>query len=138
MISNCSMPQTPHDTISWSDPHDLNVNGTDGSVLGIIIPRIDQIKKNTAVENLKPEVVGGYRHKRYERCYHGILAFVILEKLQNGLSISFLRKDATPDNKEHWTDIKLFLFQYDAARKAFENARELANVDKWQKSTHFR
>ena len=87
---------------------------------------------------LRSEVVGGYRHKRYERCYHGIIGFVLLEKLNEGQGISFLKRDSVPDGSIHRTEIPIFHYKYDAANKAFKRARELASVDNWLKSTHMR
>ena len=82
--------ETPHDTEMWLE----NVSRkSDGRILGIVLPPSDQLKKNKHQDSLKPEVVGGYRHKRYERCYHGIIAFVLLERLNEGQVISFLKKN---------------------------------------------
>ena len=126
--------ETPHDTENWDD---VNQN-VDGMVLGIVIPSSDQLKKNKQQDVLRSEVVGGYRHKRYERCYHGIIGFVLLEKLNEGQGISFLKRDSVPDGSIHWTEIPIFHYKYDAANKAFKRARELASVDNWLKSTHMR
>lgn len=126
--------RTPHDTEDWTHEKEK----CDGRVLGIVIPRTDQIKKNTSVENLKAEIVGGYRHKRYERCYHGIVAFVIFEKLQDHLNISFASEDNVPQGKTYWGTIQLCHYKYDAAYKAIKSAREVAQVKKWLKETHMR
>ena len=126
--------ETPHDTENWDD---VNQN-VDGMVLGIVIPSSDQLKKNKQQDVLRSEVVGGYRYKRCERCYHGIIGFVLLEKLNEGQGISFLKRDSVPDGSIHWTEIPIFHYKYDAANKAFKRARELASVDNWLKSTHMR
>ena len=125
--------ETPHDTQSWDSVSEKKI---DGRILGIVIPTSDQLKKNT--HDLRAEVVGGYRHKRYERCYHGIIGFVLLERLNDGQPISFLKKGFVPQGSVHWTEIPIFHYKYDAANKAFKRARELAKVDKWIKSTHMR
>ena len=89
--------ETPHDTEAWG-----SVSGnSDGKVLGIVIPPSDQIKKNSFKDNLRSEIVGGYRHKRYERCYHGILGFVLLERLNEGREISFLRKNRAGQTSQY-------------------------------------
>ena len=124
----------PHDTEMWTGAE----NPVDGCVLGIVIPKLNQIKKNTSVENLKSEIVGGYRHKRYERCYHGILSFVILEKLQDHHNISFLSETNVPQGNIYWGTIQLCHYKYDAAYKAIKSAREAAQVKKWLKETHMR
>lgn len=126
--------ETPHDTESWESVR----RATDGRVLGIIIPPSDQIKKNAKRDDLKPEVVGGYRHKRYERCYHGIIGFNLLERLNDGQALSFKKKSLVPEGSTHWTDIHIFHYKYDSANKAFKRAREYADVDHWLKSTHMR
>ena len=69
-----------HDTEIWESVGEK----TDGRILGIIIPPCGQLKKMKTRDCLKPEAVGGYRHKRYERCYHGIIGFVLLERLNDG------------------------------------------------------
>ena len=125
--------ETPHDTQSWET---ANQNKTDGRILGIVIPTSDQLKKNTL--ELRAEIVGGYRHKRYERCYHGILGFLLLERLNDGQAVSFLEADSVPEGSVHWTQLPIFHYKYDAANKAFKRARELAEVDKWLKTTHMR
>ena len=106
--------------------------------MGIIIPPSDQIKKNAKRDDLKPEVVGGYRHKRYERCYHGIIGFNLLERLNDGQALFFKKKSLVPEGSTHWTDIHIFHYKYDSANKAFKRAREYADVDHWLKSTHMR
>ena len=80
--------ETPHDTETWESVR----KKTDGRILGIIIPLCDQIKKMKTRDCLKPEAVGGYRHQRYERCYHGIIGFVLLERLNDGQLISLKKR----------------------------------------------
>ena len=95
VLTNCPPHgiETPHDTRTWESTRTLA--SADGNVLGMIIPKTDQIKKNKKVENIRTEVTGGYRHKRYERCYHAIIAFSTLEILQFlNAKVSFLAKDA--------------------------------------------
>ena len=83
------------------------------------------------------EVTGGYRHKRCERCYIGIMAFILLQKLNDGnRQISF---DAiAPDGMEHWSNVRLFDICYSAANKSFKTALEKAGVGEWLKVTHMR
>ena len=126
---------TPHDTEGWEDTDNTR---PDGKILGIVLPPSDQLKKNKTTDDLKAEVVGGYQHKRYERCYHGIIGFVLLERLNDGQVISFMSKNFVPAGETHWTEVPIFHYKYDAANKAFKRARELAQVDKWLKSTHMR
>ena len=74
---------------------------------------------------LKAEV-GGYRHNRYERCYHGIIGFVLLERLNDGQAISFMSKNFVPTRERQ---VPIIHYKYDAVNKAFKRARELAEVD---------
>ena len=127
--------ETPHDTMTWESVKNKKV---DGRILGMIIPKREQIKKNKSVDLLATEVVGGYRHKRHERCYHGILAFRIFEMLNGEKGISFMCKDSVPEGKQHWSTVNIFDFGYDGANKAFKKAREDVQVEKWLKVTHMR
>ena len=139
VLTNCPPHgiETPHDTQSWESTRSLA--SADGNVLGMIIPKMDQIKKNKKIENIRTEVTGGYRHKRYERCYHAICAFSILEILQfQNEKVSFLAKELVPEGSVHWTSIKLFHEEYHSARTAYIGARRNVNVEKWEKETHFR
>ena len=130
--------ETPHDMRSWESTRG-NIYAADGKVLGCIIPKIDQIKKNARMENIRPEVTGGYRHKRYERCYHSILGFSILELMhRENQNVSFLDKEYVPAGKVHWTSLKVFHQEYTTAHKAYVTTRAEANVKKWAKETHFR
>ena len=129
--------ETPHDTRSWESTR--TSSSSDGKVLGCILPKIDQVKKNAKVENMRPEVTGGYRHKRYERCYHSILGFSILELMhRENVNISFLAKEFVPAGSVHWTSLQVFHNEYDSAHKAYVKTRAEADVKKWEKETHFR
>ena len=125
--------ETPHDSDGWEDVQ----SEVDGRILGCIIPPSDQIKKNNNHQNRMSEVTGGYRHKRCERCYIGIMAFILLQKLNDGnRQISF---DAiAPDGMEHWSNVRLFDICYSAANKSFKTALEKAGVGEWLKVTHLR
>ena len=124
---------TPHDGETWDDVR----SKIDGRILGCIIPPADQIKKNNNHQNRMSEVTGGYRHKRYERCYIGIMAFMLLEKLvDKNRKVSF--KANAPDGMEHWSNVRLFDFCYNAANKSFKTAMAHAGVEEWLKVTHMR
>ena len=125
--------ETPHDGNQWEDV----VEPVDGRVLGFLIPPKDQIKKNTAHMERKTEAVGAYRHKRFERCMIGIVAFSLLDRLDKN-DISFLRVDLVPDNMTHWTKVKLFDLDYSKAHKNYQKMLEDAGVGKWAKVTHMR
>ncbi len=127
--------ETPHDTKTWESVKNSKV---DGRILGMIIPKREQLKKNKSVDLLDTEVVGGYRHKRHERCYHGILAFRIFELLNTDKDVSFMAKNAVPVGKMHWSMVNIFDFKYDGANKAFKKAVEDADVERWLKVTHMR
>ena len=127
--------ETPHDTKTWESVKNSKV---DGRILGMIIPKREQLKKNKSVDLLDTEVVGGYRHKRHERCYHGILAFRIFELLNSEKNVSFMAKDAVPVGKTHWSTVNIFAFKYDGANKAFKKAIEDVEVERWLKVTHMR
>ena len=125
--------ESPVDVDTWADVRAK----IDGRILGCIIPPLDQIKKNSNHQNRTSEVVGGYRHKRIERCYIGIMAFMLLEKLADqSRKISF--KAVAPDGFEHWSDVKIFEFGYSAANKSIKTAMEKAGVEEWNKVTHMR
>ena len=125
--------ETPHDGNRWEDV----VEPVDGRVLGFLIPPKDQIKKNTAHMERKTEAVGAYRHKRFERCMIGIVAFSLLDRLDKN-DISFLRVDLVPNNMIHWTKMKLFDLDYTNAHKNYKKMLEDAGVGKWAKVTHMR
>ena len=126
--------ETPHDTQSW----DSVQSHVDGRIIGMVIPPLEQLKKNQKIENLRPEVVGCYRHKRHERCYQGIISFRIFELLNSGTLISFCAKDHVPEGYTHWSTIKLFHYKYAAANKSFKQAMDVAKVKRWIKVTHMR
>ena len=83
------------------------------------------------------EVTGGYRHTRYERCYIGIMSFILLQKVNDtSKHVSF--KATAPAGTEHWSDVKIFDICYSAANKSFKTAMESAGVGEWLKVTHMR
>lgn len=139
VLTNCPPHgiETPHDTRSWESTKIMA--SADGNVLGMIIPKNDQIKKNKKIENIRNEVTGGYRHKRYERCYHAICAFSILEIMHfRNINVSFLAKENVPEGSVHWRSLKIFHEEYQSARTSFIATRADADVQKWEKETHFR
>ncbi len=125
--------RTPHDSESWGDMS----HAVDGRVIGFLIPPPDQIKKNQKHMQKKTEAVGGYRHKRFERCVAGILGFSLLERLDK-INISFLDPDHVPDGQVHWSTVKLFDLDYDNAYKNYAQMLKDAGVGRWSKVTHMR
>jgi|AntRauTorckE5430_2_1112549.scaffolds.fasta_scaffold04680_4 hypothetical protein len=108
---------------------------TDSRLLGIIVPPADQKKKNNQAK--KPEGVGAYRHKRFERCAIGLIAFAFFDKCsRTGAKISFLKREHVPANKVHWKDVKLFDLNYGTAHNQYARMLENAGVGKWKKVTH--
>jgi len=66
-------------------PHDFEVYDCKGEpVLGIIRPKKDQEKRqNTPYDEKRDEVLGGFRHKRHERCFIGIIAMSLFAKFND-------------------------------------------------------
>jgi len=124
---------TPFDGMeNWTSTADPD---TDKRLLGIIIPPVDQKKKNNQMR--KTEGVGAYRHKRFERCAIGLTAFAFFIKCSRlGIRISFLKRADVPNNQIHWKDVKLFDLTYDTAHNTYQAMLERAGVGKWKKVTH--
>ena len=124
---------TPFDGIErWASNTDPD---TDSRLLGIIIPPADQKKKNNQAK--KAEGVGAYRHKRFERCAIGLIAFGFFDRCsRTGARISFLKREDLPVNKVHWKDVKLFDLNYGTAHSQYARMLENAGVGKWKKVTH--
>jgi len=79
-------------------PHDMKPYNCDlEPVLGIIVPKIDQVKKqHNDYSQRRTEIHGGFRHKRHERDYIAIVAMSLFVRL-NGYTaknVHFL-KDTT-------------------------------------------
>jgi len=89
-------------------PHDMrNYNMCNREpVLGIIVPKLDQVKKQTRdYSQRRIEVHGGFRHKRHERDYIGIVAMSLFVRLNNFTTknVHFLKNDgaATAASPSH-------------------------------------
>ena len=88
--------KTPHDSEQWE-----SIEDPFSEMLGFIIPPHDQIKKNGSYGQKRTEVVGGFRHKRYERCFIGMIAMSLLVKFQNidyTKNVSFLAQENTDED----------------------------------------
>lgn len=88
---------TPHDSERWE-----SIEDPFAEMLGFIIPPQDQIKKNGSYGQKRTEVVGGFCHKRYERCFIGMIAMSLLVKFQNveyTKHVSFLAQEDETDGQ---------------------------------------
>jgi len=152
--------KTPHDGRSWQS---VKEDDTDGRMLGFLVPPEDQVKKNGSYGDKKTEMVGGFRHKRYERCYIAIIGFSLLFKCHDPFrKLTFLKTameedeganntddedanededdDARDDNTtaKFWRGQRIFEGGYQSNYKACNRALEEAGVPKWEKATHLR
>lgn len=126
--------ETPHDGHSWESMASGSL--TDSRLLGFLVPPYDQLKRRTNKrQEAKTECIGGYRHKRFERCIAGVCGFLLLEKL-NQKNISFLK--VVPNGYISWKDVPLFETTYSGVRKSFKEAMVDAGVPEWAKVTHMR
>lgn len=131
--------ETPFDGEEWNEIANNRESTGDERLLAILCPPLDQRKKNKENDSLKTEGVGAFRHKRFERCPHGILAFSLIQKFHNlRQRISFKKREHTPANKIHWRDVKLFDLSYNTAWDQYNKMMEDAGVAKWLKTTHMR
>jgi hypothetical protein len=127
----------PPDGRAWDCQQYTKQPTTDNRLLAFLIPPVDQIKKNAKHQELQTDVVGAYRHKRSSDCLIGILAFVLLERLDK-IKISFHDKELVPHGEIYWADLNFFDFQYEGCRKGFHTAMESAGVTERNKVTHLR
>lgn len=111
---------------------------TDSRLLAFLVPPLDQIKKNKKHQQLKTEAVGGYRHKRACDCMIAVIAFVLMERLDQ-MNISFRERRLVPEGSVYWADVALFDFHYEGCRKAFHRMMGFSGVaDERNKVTHLR
>jgi hypothetical protein len=131
--------ETPFDGEDWPYPGQRKAKKGDDRMLGILCPPCDQRKKNKSSGSLKTEGVGAYRHKRFERCTSGMLAFGLLQKFElNRGRISFKKREMLEGNQVFWRDFKLFDLSYGTAYDQYHKMLEDAGVEKWLKTTHMR
>jgi len=123
---------TPHDTFAWEDP----TKDDRYWMMGILIPPRDQIKKNDKISDRKTELVAAYRHKRYERCIAGLIAFKLFEDLNGVVNISF--SSEPPDGHIFWADMRLFQEAYMTTYKGMQKDQRNASVEEGRKKTHLR
>jgi len=154
---SCSFPDDGEEFKSEGEP-----------VLAFIVPNYDQIKRNNTKQYTKrrTEVTGGFRNRRYELCYIGMLAMKILVDFNSRAVTDLLNcfepteneeedeadGDLDPENEENEIRIlnalrnkRRSIRQYylmDSGRRstsnAIENAFKGAGVPSWEKKTHFK
>ena len=131
--------ETPFDGEEWKFASEKKEEFGDGRMLGILCPPLDQRKKNKTRGSLKTEGVGAYRHKRFERCPSGMIAFGLLQKIElNRGRISFKKRGSIGIGQLFWRDFKLFDLSYGTAYDQYNKMLEDAGVEKWLKTTHMR
>ena len=123
---------TPHDTFAWEDPTKDDRHW----MMSIIIPPRDQIKKNDSISDRKSELVAAYRHKRYERCIAGLIAFKLYEDLNGVINISFMTQP--PAGHIFWANMRLFQETYMTTYRGMQRDQRNAAVEEGRKKTHLR
>ena len=54
------------------------------------------------------------------------------------MNVSFFAKEYVPEGSVHWSELQIFHEHYHSARSAYVKTRAEADVNKWEKETHFR
>jgi hypothetical protein len=131
--------KTPFDGEDRSHPGQSKAGKGNDRMFGILCPPSDQRKKNKSSGSLKTKGVGVYRHKRFERCTSGMLAFGLPQKFElNRGRKSFKKREILEGNQIFWRDYKLFDLSHVTVFDQYHKMLEDAGVEKWLKTTHVR
>lgn len=105
-------------------------------ILGILISPDKLRKKNHS--STDTELVGAYRHKQFERCLGGVLAFAVYDMLHGSDKELTFKKLPTRTNERRLCQFKLFEIGFNGAYKAMKNETIETFGGVWKKTTHLR
>ena len=105
-------------------------------IFGILISPDKLRKKNNSSSDT--EMVGAYRHKQFERCLGGVLAFAVYDMLHGSDRELTFKKVPTHQNEQRLCEFKLFEIGFNGAYKQMKNETIEAFGGVWKKTTHLR